>query len=233
MFYGGESNVPGAPGNLLAGSPSFDIRRGAGALGGRSGEQLRRLYEGGTQQNQQLNEELMKRGIMPGSGPQLPMAFGSSNLPGAVGNMGGLANAQFFEGPQLGQAAPQGEPQRPYGGAPNVPLTPEEKARLLQQGSPIPPNFREQYLPKATTPFGSQTESLVAQAPGRYPSGMEGAVDLTYPPGHPMYGKPILLPGSQTPLDANKAEYEGLKRMRSAPIDTRLTPQGFQNKMVY
>lgn len=148
MFYGGESNVPGAPGNLLAGGPSFDIRRGAGALGGRSGEQLRRLYEGGTQQNQQLNEELMKRGIMPGSGPQLPMAFGSSNLPGAVGNMGGLANAQFFEGPQLGQAAPQGEPQRPYGGAPNVPLTPEEKARLLQQGSPIPPNFREQYLPR-------------------------------------------------------------------------------------
>lgn len=148
MFYGGESNVPGAPGNLLAGSRSFDIRRSAGALGGRSGEQLRRLYEGGTQQNQQLNEELMKRGIMPGSGPQLPMAFGSSNLPGAVGNMAGLANAQFFEGPQLGQAAPQGVPQQPYGGAPNIPLTPEERDRLLQPGTPIPPGFREQYLPK-------------------------------------------------------------------------------------
>lgn len=112
MFYGGESNVPGAPGNLLAGAPSFDIRRSAGALGGRSGEQLRRLYEGGTQQNQQLNEELMKRGIMPGSGPQLPMAFGSSNLPGAAGNMAGMANAQFFDGPQLGQVAPHGSPQR-------------------------------------------------------------------------------------------------------------------------
>lgn len=92
MYYAGESNVPGAPGNLLAGGPSFDIRRGPGPLGARSGEQLRRLYEGGTQENQQLNEELMRRGIMPG-GPQLPMAFGSSNLPGAIGNMGGMQAA--------------------------------------------------------------------------------------------------------------------------------------------
>lgn len=77
MFYSGESNVPGAPGNLMAGSPSFDINRRPGALGGRSGEQLKRLYEGGTQQNEKLNEELRNRGILPG-GPQLPMAFGAS-----------------------------------------------------------------------------------------------------------------------------------------------------------
>lgn len=103
MFYGGMTNVPGAPGNLMAGGPSFDINRTPGALCGRSGEQLRRLYEGGTQQNEKLNEELRRRGIMPGAGPQLPMAFGSSNLPGAIGNMGGIQNAQFFGGPQLGQ----------------------------------------------------------------------------------------------------------------------------------
>ena len=102
MFYGGMTNVPGAPGNLMAGGTSFDINRTPGALGGRSGEQLRRLYEGGTQQNEQLNEELRRRGIMPGAGPQLPMAYGSSNLPGAIGNMGGI-NAQLFGGPQLGQ----------------------------------------------------------------------------------------------------------------------------------
>ena len=30
MYYGGESNVPGAPGNLLAGNLSFDINRGFG-----------------------------------------------------------------------------------------------------------------------------------------------------------------------------------------------------------
>ena len=42
---------------------------------------------------------------MPGSAPRsLPMAMGSSNLPNAIGNMAGLANAQFYQGPQLGQA---------------------------------------------------------------------------------------------------------------------------------
>lgn len=33
---------------------------------------------------------------------QLPLA-GSSNLPNAIGNMAGLANAQFYGGPQMGQ----------------------------------------------------------------------------------------------------------------------------------
>lgn len=153
MYYGGEVNVPGAPGNIasvnpggipnrpvdpallrrlqqpgtpppsgfreqfglppapgatpqavfgqspmVAGAPSFDITRNPGALGGRSGEQLKRLYEGGTQQNQQLNEELRRRGIMPGSGPQLPLAQG----PVPMGNAG------FFAGPQYGQQVPAG-----------------------------------------------------------------------------------------------------------------------------
>jgi hypothetical protein len=97
MFYSGESNVPGAPGNLLAGGPSFDINRTPGSLGGRSGEQLKRLYEGGTQQNQQLNEELRRRGIMPGSGPQLPLAYNPMFGPVPMGNAG------FFAGPQMGQ----------------------------------------------------------------------------------------------------------------------------------
>ena len=45
---------------------------------------------------------------MPGSLPLgLPMAMGSSNLPTAVGNMGGMAYAQFYNGPQMGQP-PQG-----------------------------------------------------------------------------------------------------------------------------
>ena len=43
--------------------------------------------------------------LLPGQ-PQLPMAYGSSNLPGAVGNMGGIQNAQFFRGPQMGQVPP-------------------------------------------------------------------------------------------------------------------------------
>lgn len=97
MFYGGESNVPGAPGNLFAGGPSFDINRTPGSLGGRSGEQLKRLYEGGTQQNQQLNDKLRRRGILPGMGPQLPLAYNS--MQGTIP----MGNAGFFAGPQMGQ----------------------------------------------------------------------------------------------------------------------------------
>jgi hypothetical protein len=91
------------PGSMVAGNPSFDINRAAGPLGQRPGEQLKRLYEGGTQQNQQLNDELRRRGIMPGSGPQLPLA---QSFPGPVpmGNAAGIANAEFYRGPQYGQA---------------------------------------------------------------------------------------------------------------------------------
>ena len=98
--YYGEQNVPGAPGQtFLAGNPSFDINRRQGALGGRSGEQLKRLYEGGTQQNQQLNEELRLRNLLPGV--QLPMSMGGMQ---PMGNAGAFVdNAQMFMGPQFGQ----------------------------------------------------------------------------------------------------------------------------------
>jgi hypothetical protein len=102
MYYGGESNVPGAPGNLFAGGPSFDIPRGPGALGGRSEEQIRRLQQS-MPENRQLLDEMQRRGITPGGGPQLPLAFGSSNLPAAVGNMAGIANSTFYAGPQFNQ----------------------------------------------------------------------------------------------------------------------------------
>ena len=96
VIYRGEgANFPGAAGNLLPGGPSFDINRTPGALGGRSGEQLKRLYEGGTQQNQQLNDELRRRGLLPG--PQLPLAYNPTQ------GMPPMGNAGFFLGPQMGQ----------------------------------------------------------------------------------------------------------------------------------
>ena len=53
-------------------TPSFDINQGQGALGRRSGEQLLRLQGGrGSMQNQQLQQELERRGIIP-RGIQLP-----------------------------------------------------------------------------------------------------------------------------------------------------------------
>ena len=51
---------------------SFDINKGTGALGRRSGEQLLRLQQGsGDMQNQQLLEELERRNIRP-TGVSLP-----------------------------------------------------------------------------------------------------------------------------------------------------------------
>lgn len=98
VLMSGLGNVPGAPGNLLAGL-SFDINKSPGALGNRSGEQLQRLYKGGTQQNEQLNEELKKKGLMPGTGPQLPLA--------SAGGIPPMGNASFFYGSQYGQDVQQ------------------------------------------------------------------------------------------------------------------------------
>ena len=93
MRVSGFQNVPGAPGNLLAGinMSGFDINKRPGALGGRAGEQLKGIYEGGTQQNQQLNEELKNRGIMPRG----------INLPLVQGGPSPLGNAGFFEGQNI------------------------------------------------------------------------------------------------------------------------------------
>jgi hypothetical protein len=54
----------------IAATPSFSIPQGQGALGRRSGEQLQRIQESGIQ-NEQLQQELERRGMMP-RGIQLP-----------------------------------------------------------------------------------------------------------------------------------------------------------------
>jgi hypothetical protein len=81
-----QANIPGA---RLAGNPSFDINRGSGALGGRSEEQIRRLQKS-VPDNQQLLEEMRRRGITPGGGPQLPMAYGGGGM-APMGNAGAMA----------------------------------------------------------------------------------------------------------------------------------------------
>jgi hypothetical protein len=100
MFYGGMTNVPGAPGNLQAGNPfgsQFVIpgKRPAGQpiLPGEQQEEIEGVYGRPGPQP------------MPGTPPLgLPMAMGGSNLPAAVGNMAGVMNTQFYRGPQYGQA---------------------------------------------------------------------------------------------------------------------------------
>ena len=98
MYYGGESNVPGAPGNLFAGrnvnplqDPRFRIKGGESP------------YRQPVLPQERSPEEDIPF-LLPGQS-QLPQAGipGSSNLPAAVGNMAGIANSTFFEGPQSAQ----------------------------------------------------------------------------------------------------------------------------------
>lgn len=69
-FDGIQFPTPFGGGFDIAAGPSFEIPKGQGALGRRSGEQLQRIQESGIQ-NQQLQQELERRGMLP-RGIQLP-----------------------------------------------------------------------------------------------------------------------------------------------------------------
>jgi hypothetical protein len=94
MFYGGESNVPGAPGNLLAGNPfssSFVIPQ-------QSRMEADRLFRQGmdnTESGRKMKENMQRVRQM------LPQAMGA---PGMMP----MGNAGFFMGPQMGQDIPPG-----------------------------------------------------------------------------------------------------------------------------
>jgi len=95
LYYGGESNVPGAPGNLVAGSPGYfmpetDIQR----------RMQERYYQ--TPAGQQLIENTNKLKQKIEQGNFRPTFQSASMYPGGqyVGNAAGIANAQFFNGPQ-------------------------------------------------------------------------------------------------------------------------------------
>jgi|DEB19_MinimDraft_3_1074340.scaffolds.fasta_scaffold00166_29 hypothetical protein len=96
MYYAGESNVPGAPGNLFAGG-NFMGSQGSAInpeAFKRDARQQKIYNKGMGTDNPNEREIFLQR-----TGPQLPLAFGldSSSLIGsfypgtqAVGNMGGL-----------------------------------------------------------------------------------------------------------------------------------------------
>jgi hypothetical protein len=92
MYYGGESNVPGAPGNLLAGNPfssSFVIPQ-------QSRMEADRLFRQGmdnTESGRKMKENMQRVRQM------LPQAMGA---PGMMP----MGNAGFFMGPQMGQDIP-------------------------------------------------------------------------------------------------------------------------------
>lgn len=91
MYYGGEVNVPGAPGNLgnMAGV-SFPIPGGA-SIGKPLLPNFREL-KGDKRDPSFPPEENIPRYLLPQAG-----------ILGAAGNMAGIANATFYAGPQFNQ----------------------------------------------------------------------------------------------------------------------------------
>ena len=103
-FYRGESNVPGAAGNLMAGNPfgsDFIIRQRPGQRPGQP------IMPG---ENKQDIEKLYGApGLIPmqlPNQPLLPQAYGYGG--GMYGSSVPMGNAGFFMGPQLGQQLPEG-----------------------------------------------------------------------------------------------------------------------------
>lgn len=110
MFYAGESNVPGAPGNLFAGG---NFLGGQGSAinpeAFKKDARQQKIYNKGMGTDNPNEREI----FLQRTGPQLPMAMSPGSMPltaqvypagTAIGNVAGLANAQFFNGPQYGQA---------------------------------------------------------------------------------------------------------------------------------
>lgn len=129
MRYFGESSVPGAPGNLMAGSPSFQIGPRS-PFKGMSQEELNKLKEwddrpGDLQKYYQQQNQ---------PGPQLPFA----GFPSAVGNMGGLfAQTMPLQGDTINMGPAQGD----YS---NMPVIPDEAGDQLDRDA-----LMEQYRNRA------------------------------------------------------------------------------------
>lgn len=70
LKYEQEGGGPFYGEQMISATPSFSIPQGSGSLGKRSGEQLQRIQESGIQ-NEQLQQELQRRGILS-RGVQLP-----------------------------------------------------------------------------------------------------------------------------------------------------------------
>lgn len=142
MYYGGERNVPGAPGNLMAGTPH-----------GKMYEQQPREYlnqrmpvypPGFGPQPQQAQPQLPQ----PGTPVQLelPLAMRGLQGPAPMGNAGALAAGNTLIDPRFqipGGQSPYRQPVLP------TEKSPEENIPFLLPGS---------YSPKANIPAGFQNK---------------------------------------------------------------------------
>jgi hypothetical protein len=167
MYLSGYQNVPGAPGNLLAGNPfGADFTIPPGGIRGMSPEDVKGLKEWDPKSSKEIED--IYKGIKPG-GPRLPLvqnqgSFGGMNtllaqaLPGgqAIGNVQGMmqSSQEFapmpgFEG--YGSSQPTGPSPEQLKALQTYDAAKQQqeaqRAAILQQGI----DNRNQMLEAATT----------------------------------------------------------------------------------
>jgi hypothetical protein len=142
MFYSGESNVPGAPGNLFAGG---NFMGGAGSA--INPEALKRdarqqkIYNKGVRTDNPSEKEI----FLQRTGPQLPFA--------GIGNVGGML-AQSY--PMYGDTINMGPADTDYSNMPVIPNPVQEQMEreaLLEE-------YRNRVFPQQTLPFGFEGKYL-------------------------------------------------------------------------
>lgn len=136
MFYGGENNVPGAPGNVGAYQNMFaglDLPIPGGRLN--RGGDLRNQTRPGNQ-----TETLPTRPMLPGESRDGAIDIMFRQAMGMPGMMP-MGNAGFFARPELGQLAANQGPSSP------VKYDESMKGFVPNQGATFPSNIRYKNFP--------------------------------------------------------------------------------------
>ena len=162
-YYGGESNVPGAAGNLMAGSPGYFMPENT------IQDRLFRYGMDNTDSGRQIKERIQQ--IRQRTPQATPFQL-QADLPGAAGNLGALAQVMPGAAGNLGGMLgfPEGKPQ--FALRPSIEM---ENEQLKFGGN-------------ATIPLGS-AEALMMQGqyvPGTNEINIRGS--LGKPPGTPGFG---------------------------------------------
>lgn len=152
MRYFGESNVPGAPGNFLAGG---NFMGGQGSAinpeAFKKDARQQKIYNKGVGTDNPNEREI----FLQRTGPQLPFA----GFPGAIGNMGGLlAQTMPFQGDTINMGPAQGD----YS---NMPVVPDQGGEQLDREA-LMEQFRNRAFPQMQNNFTSPQIMTQGVPPG-------------------------------------------------------------------
>ncbi len=150
MFYSGMANVPGAPGNFVAGG---NFMGGAGSAinpeSFKKDSKQQKIYNKGMGTDNPNEREIFLRR----TGPQLPLAgFGS------VGNVGGLMSQAY---PMVGDTINMGPGEYDYSNMPVIPDVQEEQ----YQREMMMDEFRNRAFPRPYQEYANPGQYFAQNTP--------------------------------------------------------------------